>query len=459
MAEKKKVKKPAPKSNGSAKAQAAKGSAAKKRSTTTKPSKGTAGKKAARAQPSKRSGKSPAKKASESSAKKPSKSPAAKAPKSEKPEKRSGASRKWKKLGIVFGVLLFLVVLAVAAMGTTYAVTGVIPGQENTINVTYDGTTYTEDSGGIYLLPKREIVIETVPEKYKVKILANASKTDFGFALGGEEFRWKDMNGRDFSEGFGIEQTESGIKLNYETVAGIIAAVQGTAVSLSEEEEPKGDLFTLVVSCGLKELKIGFGVALPANGIVLDPPDVIFGNEIPSDKYRIEYIASGDATNLSDLRIEGAEEADIGETITFQVTIGDSNYSVTGIRIVVQNVTGNLEYTERNGVYTFVMPQGNVGVWVDFKYTPPIEKEMIAIEYDTLGNGSLDSVNIECAYKAAAGDKVMFQVTLRDPSLQITRIVVQDTESGDQIYSLGKGEGSFSFDMPEYPVTVLFYLM
>lgn len=89
------------------------------------------------------------------------------------------------------------------------------------------------------------------------------------------------------------------------------------------------------------------------------------------------------------------------------------------------------------------------------------------IEYDTLGNGSNMSVDFKCQNKAALGEKVTFQLKLVDLSdkfddyspLDITRIVLNETETGEEICDIGEGEGTFSFTMPNQPVTVMIYLM
>lgn len=93
--------------------------------------------------------------------------------------------------------------------------------------------------------------------------------------------------------------------------------------------------------------------------------------------------------------------------------------------------------------------------------------EMYGIEYDTLGNGSVLSVKFDCVAEAKAGDTVTFKVSLVDLidvyddyyPLQITRIVVNSSDTGEEEIELGSGEGTFSFTMPAHFVTVMIYLM
>jgi hypothetical protein len=88
-----------------------------------------------------------------------------------------------------------------------------------------------------------------------------------------------------------------------------------------------------------------------------------------------------------------------------------------------------------------------------------------SIEYDTLGSGSVLSINMNCPAHAAEGDRVTFTISLKDLSdeyddytpLEITNIVLQDSDGED--HEIGSGEGTFSFTMPEGNVTIMVYLM
>lgn len=96
----------------------------------------------------------------------------------------------------------------------------------------------------------------------------------------------------------------------------------------------------------------------------------------------------------------------------------------------------------------------------------PIQ-QVYYIGYDTLGNGSVLSINFDCVGTAAAGETVTFTVTLVDLSdvyddyypLEIMHIVLESAETGEDDFDLGEGEGTFSFTMPDHDVTVMFYLM
>lgn len=117
----------------------------------------------------------------------------------------------------------------------------------------------------------------------------------------------------------------------------------------------------------------------------------------------------------------------------------------------------------------FTMPQGNFYVWIYFSYTPEVaETEKYCIDYNTLGNGSVLSVDMDCPSYAVAGETVTFTLTLVDLSgvfedykpLSITNVVLQYQDTGEDFYGFGQsGEGSYTFVTPDADVTIMIYLM
>ncbi len=91
----------------------------------------------------------------------------------------------------------------------------------------------------------------------------------------------------------------------------------------------------------------------------------------------------------------------------------------------------------------------------------PEEQGQYFIEYDTLGNGSVLSVNFNCQATANAGDKVEFTVSLTADSsdLEITNIRLENCDTGDELDEPDYSNGVYSFNMPDCNVTVMIYLM
>lgn len=82
------------------------------------------------------------------------------------------------------------------------------------------------------------------------------------------------------------------------------------------------------------------------------------------------------------------------------------------------------------------------------------------IGYDTLGNGSNQSVLFTCQTTAKAGETVTFTVELvEQDELEITNIMLQNADTGDEIDGLVDADGVYSFVMPDCDVIVMVYLM
>ena len=318
------------------------------------------------------------------------------------------------------------------------------------------------------------------PKDYKVKIIPNVER-DFDYTVDGEKYLYSKTG--ELTSAFNLEKEQAQFSITIPIKFNLQTALQsvnsGKNVSVPSDAETNNPYpYRLVVASYNGKVTYNIDLKIVDAGvkdITLNPDEIYFGGEnknetpaTPTERgYNIEYLFSGDATNLSDLSLEGATQAKAGETVSYKITIGDSNYSISGMRISVMNSTEIVEITDTNGVYSFTMPQGNVYVWIYFEYTPPQDKTMYAIEYDTLGNGSVLSIDLDCPDKAAAGETVTFTVKLKDLSdvfddyypVEITHIVLNDMETGEEISDLGAGEGSFTFTMPETPVTIMFYLM
>lgn len=94
--------------------------------------------------------------------------------------------------------------------------------------------------------------------------------------------------------------------------------------------------------------------------------------------------------------------------------------------------------------------------------TPGDTQGQYSISYDTLGNGSVLSVNFNCRASANAGDKVEFTVglTSEGAGLEITNIRVEpEDDSQIEEFEPNYSNGVYSFDMPNTNVVVMIYLM
>ncbi len=315
------------------------------------------------------------------------------------------------------------------------------------------------------------------PKDYKVKITPNITR-DFDYTVNGEKYLFSKTG--ELTSAFGLEKEQSQFSLTLAADFDLQKALQSinggkTVVIPADAETNNPYPYRLSVSSYNEkvvyhiDLKI---VEADVTDITLNPSEIIFGggsNTKPSEKYSIEYLLSGDATNLSDLSIDGVTQAKAGEKVTFKVTISDGNYSITGMRIRVMNSADNVTITENNGVYSFTMPQGNVYVWVDFEYNAPPDKVMYGIGYDSLGWAGLSVVNLNCPAKAAAGESVTFTATVKPEyasEYKISGINVEFSSGEAYIEDLQGNNGTYNFTMPDTElleadgyITLMFYII
>lgn len=115
-----------------------------------------------------------------------------------------------------------------------------------------------------------------------------------------------------------------------------------------------------------------------------------------SSEYTIQTLISGDATNLTKVKVNIPEKARTGETVNFTVILNDEKYSINSVKLSIQNQKGKSDISNINGVFSFLMPNQNVTVYIYLEYKQPIgSNTMYSIEYDTLGNGSNLSVDFQ----------------------------------------------------------------
>jgi len=302
---------------------------------------------------------------------------------------------------------------------------------------------------------------------YSVKVIPNVTR-DFDFTVDGERYIYSKVS--DLTGGFTLEKDETSFTLTLTddlTLQKVLSsAYAGKTVVVPDEAEANNPKpYTLVISSynGKISYNINFNITgLADNG---NSGSTDSDSDNVATTYAIECLRDGDVTNLSDINISYPEKVKVGETVIITIDYDKTEYELTGIRSSIMNSDDDLSITQTDNGYTFVMPQGNVYIWISFEWVE--EGTFYRIEYDTLGSGSVLSIDVDCPEKAKAGDTVTFTVSLVDLSeeyddyepLEITAIRLQALESGVEISEIGSGEGTFSFAMPEYGVTIMFYLM
>lgn len=198
----------------------------------------------------------------------------------EKSQRRSG------KRGLkVFFIIVLVLVLAAAGVGAAYYFTDGFGTKRPDFLIRSGGETYTKNTEGVKLNTGKVFEVQdlTGSGDYTVTIAAKGTaENDFEFQIGEETgYRWKDQNGKDYTEGFQISKTETGFKVEYIDLTQIITTVKGTTSAVLSESAG-GDLFALTVKSGSNEFTLGFRLYYVVDGIEVDPPEIIFPK--PDDK-------------------------------------------------------------------------------------------------------------------------------------------------------------------------------
>lgn len=85
------------------------------------------------------------------------------------------------------------------------------------------------------------------------------------------------------------------------------------------------------------------------------------------------------------------------------------------------------------------------------------------IDFDTLGNGTLETLDIQCAGTADKGDEVTFKLSVAEEfeaTLEITGLQIKNADTGeDGQYLNPKDSGEYTFLMPDFNVLIIVYIM
>ena len=149
---------------------------------------------------------------------------------------------------------------------------------------------------------------------YSVKFTARKIASDFSFTLGAEPYTWNNVAGDDFTDGFTITKTGTGFTVEFGTLAGIISAVKGNEVTISEGEKTSvPDKFTMEVTAANGQ-GISLNFTLSALGIELNPDGIIFGNE----------------TEMPDEEEPGTEETPLSEEAKAFISYVEEGLAISG---------------------------------------------------------------------------------------------------------------------------------
>ena len=385
-----------------------------------------------------------------------------------------------------------VVLLLVATVGFTYKFTNGFNEDLKTFYIEYNGkqilTTenkMTFEKGAVHRFDVKYTfdMDDAEPKGYKVKIVTNMTK-DFDYTVDGERYLFSKVG--DITAAFEPILHDTFFELylpeslSFSEI--LKKANNGNSVSVPSDAFTNNPYpFRLQVSSYNDKITYNIDFTFensgqtsggnsdnqntpttPTTPIVPDTPI-----EPTKESYAITYRIIGNEANLILADVICEPSAVEGETVGFAVSlIGDYKSEVTSITIYSGGkLWTTIEAGENDGAsnfykeYSFVMPDGDVEIAVTIK---AIElSEYRNISYDTLGSGSYNSVILYCADVARPGDYIMASISLAFgvEDLEITRVVLQNADTGDEICELEQFNEFFDFTMPDCDIVILIYLM
>jgi len=390
---------------------------------------------------------------------------------------------------------VFIALALVALVGLIYKYTNGFNEDFKTFYVEYDGKQILTAESKLSLIKGKTHSFnvkytfdneKSEPKDYKVKVVPNVTR-DFDYTVNGEKYLYSKTGELTAAFGLKKEQTQFSLTLSADfNLQNALSSVNGgKAVTVPDDAETNNPYpYRLTVSSYNEKVTFHIDLKLVDVGvkdITVNPDEIIFGGgdktetpETPTNprEYNIGYLTGGDGTNLTNYSVDGPTSATAGETVTFYVTVYDTDYEITGFYVYAFGVQTKPEIATVNGGYQFTMPNCNVDIRIDLKYTAVTDEPTYRLEYDSLGWASMSVVNLNCPDRAAAGESVTFTARIKTAyasEYEITHIVVQLGSGEAYIEDLQGNNGSYTFTMPDAAtmdaevnegyVTLMFYIM
>jgi len=380
-----------------------------------------------------------------------------------------------------------LVVLLIAAtLGFTYKYTNGFNEDLKTFYVEHNGKQILTTESKLTF--KKEVVQrfdvkytfdkdDAEPKGYKVKIVSNMTR-DFDYTVDGEKYLFSKVG--DLTSAFEPIMYDASFELYFPKTLNfggiLLKAHNGKKISipgdaLSNNPYPfrlmissYNDKITYNIDFKVDELGIANGDSgsmqtTPTTPVNPDNPDT---SDVPVVTHNVSWRVTNNDAGLVHVSADIPDTAAIGEKVKFIVQLID-DYHCSIAEIDVLSGGKHIAYALPTGnscEYGFNMPDGDVELVIAL--TDIVISDFYSIGYDTLGNGSVGSVMFYCNDVAAPGDWVTASISLtpdEEARLEITHVVLQNADTGEDIQDLEEFNGLYEFTMPSCNVVLMIYLM
>lgn len=315
------------------------------------------------------------------------------------------------------------------------------------------------------------------PKDYKVKIVPNITR-DFDYTVDGERYLFSKLG--ELTDVFAPAKQDKYFELSIAddlTFGDVLKKAHGgNSISVPQDAFTNNPYpFRLQISSYNDEITYNIDFTFDSKAISSSgQPEEDSGQSTPQEhSYSIEYTFNGEVSNLSDISINGIKKAKAGEQVTFEVVIGDSQFSVTGGHITALGGDSITVELKRDGnKFSFTMPEANIFVFIDVQFTSDRDVTLYSISYDSLGRAGMGVVDLKCQDKAEAEEAVTFTASIKPEyatQYRISSIAVYYGSGEEYIGDLTPDGDAYSFVMPDAAtmeqeenegyVYLLFYIM
>lgn len=172
-----------------------------------------------------------------------------------------------------FITILLILVVALGGLAAAWYFSGGFGGATPTILVKYGGQSYLQNADLGKITSGAEFDVYAIGD-YEVRIEARAG-SDLTYSVGSEIYSWSDLEGKDLTVGFQINETDHGFNLTHKGITSILSEFYNSEVAIVGVEE-KVPEFSLIIAADNSELEFSFTINNRAEEITLSPDHIYF---------------------------------------------------------------------------------------------------------------------------------------------------------------------------------------
>lgn len=172
-----------------------------------------------------------------------------------------------------FITILLILVVALGGLAAVWYFSGGFGGATPTILVKYGGQSYLQNADLGKITSGAEFDVYAIGD-YEIRIEAQAG-SDLTYSVGSELYSWSDLEGKDLTVGFQLDEAEHGFVLTHKGITSILSEFYNSDVAIVGAEEVVPE-FSLIITADNSELKFSFTISNRVEEITVSPDHIYF---------------------------------------------------------------------------------------------------------------------------------------------------------------------------------------